>query len=180
MVQYPSKVLLATDGTEDSARAARVAGALATTSGAVLNVVHVGRVPGASEVGGAAAHPPLPGEPPGYAEREARRLLERQVEEIEAGGATVAEAHLRLGQPAAEVVAEAASSGADLLVVGGGEPRPIRRAVATAVQRATLGGAADLIVRTAPCPVLVVRGDGPYQGAAPGEGTDETKKGGSA
>jgi nucleotide-binding universal stress UspA family protein len=45
----------ASNGTEDSIRAARAAVALSTGTGAELHVVHVGQ---------AAARPPLPGEPP--------------------------------------------------------------------------------------------------------------------
>ncbi len=97
MIEYPKKVLLATDGTEDSARAASVALALAGRAGAELHVVHVGQTP-TSAYGVAAEGGPLPGEPPGYAEREARKLLERQVEEVRAAGGTVTEAHLRIGQ----------------------------------------------------------------------------------
>lgn len=96
---------------------------------------------------------------PGYAERQGRKLLERQTEVVRAEGGNVAEAHLRMGQPAAEVVALAVELGADPLVVGGGGPRHMRRAVAATTQRASIGKAADAIVRTAPCPVIVVRGD---------------------
>lgn len=156
MIAYPRKVLLATDGSEDSARAARVATALA--SEAELHVVHVGRS-AASEAGATAARPPLPGEPPGYAERRARKLLDKQVEQVLQDGGMVTEAHLRMGQPATEVVSVSARLGADMIVVGGGGPRPIRRAVAATTRRAALGAAAEAIVRSAPCPVLVVRGD---------------------
>ncbi|MDP8902052.1 MAG: hypothetical protein M3N33_13120 [Actinomycetota bacterium] len=36
----------------------------------------------------------------------------------------------------------------------------LKRAIAATTRRAALSRAADAIVRTAPCPVLVVRGDG--------------------
>lgn len=48
--------------------------------------------------------------------------------------------------------------GADLLVVGGGGPRRTRRAVAATTRRTAIGKVADASVRSAPCPVLVVRG----------------------
>ena len=159
MVGYPRNIMLATDGTEDSTRAAHAALALAASSGAELHVAHVGQ-PAPSNVGASAMRPALPGEPPGYAERQARMLLDRQVEEIRAEGGTVAEAHLRMGRPAAEVVALAAETGADMLVIGGGGPHQMRRAVAATTRRAAMGKVADAVVRTAPCPVLVVRGDG--------------------
>ncbi len=159
MIEYPKKVLLATDGTEDSARAARTAVALVASSGARLHVVHVGQA-APSNVSASAMRPALPGEPPGYAERQARKLLDRQVEELRAEGATVAGAHQRMGRPAAAVVALAEEIGADMLVIGRGGPHQMRRAVAATTRRAAIGKAADAIVRTAPCPVLVVRGDG--------------------
>lgn len=166
MIEYPTKILLATDGTEDSAKASRAAAALAHPSGAELHVVHVGQA-APSNVGVAPTRPMLPGEPPGYAERQARRLLEREVEEVRAEGGTVTDAHHRMGQPAAEVVALAVELGADLLVVGSGGPRQVRRAVAATTRRAAVGRAADAIVRTAPCPVLVVRGEGALARALP-------------
>ncbi len=159
MIEYPKKVLLATDGTEGSARASRAAFALAHSSGAELHVVHVGQA-APSNVSAAPTRPMLPGEPPGYAERLARRLLAREVEEVRAAGGTVTDAHHRMGQPPVEVVALAAKLGADLLVVGSGGPRQMRRAVAATTRRAAIGFVADALVRTAPCPVLVVRGDG--------------------
>jgi len=159
MIEYPKKILLATDATEDSTKAANVATALAGRAGSELHVVHVGR-PTASAAGGTAMRPPLPGEPPGYAERQALKLLDRQVEQVEAAGGGVAEAHLRMGQPAAEIIALAVELGADLLVVGSGGPRPVRRAVAATTRQAVIGRASGVIVRSAPCPVLVVRGEG--------------------
>lgn len=159
MSAYPRKILLATDGTEDSVRAARVAIALASSSGAELHVVHVGQPPASSTSGGAGTAPPLPGEPPGYAEKRARRMLDGQSELVRSFGGEVAGSHLKIGQPATEVIAVAEETEADMIVVGSGGPRIVRRAVAATTRRPALGRAADAIVRGAPCPVLVVRGD---------------------
>lgn len=157
MSGYPKKVLLATDGSEDSIRAARAAVALAGE--AELHVVHVGQ-PAAPEMSAApAARPPLAGEPPGHAEKQARKLLEGQAKMVEAIGGSVAESHLRLGQPAAEVLSVVDEIGADMVVIGSGGPRAVRRAVAATARRATLGRASGAIVCTARCPVLVVRGE---------------------
>lgn len=158
MTDYPRNVLLATDGTEDSTKAAHAALALVASSGAELHVVHVGQA-APSNVSATAMRPALPGEPPGYAERQARKLLDRQVEELRAEGATVTGAHQRMGRPATAVVALAAEVGADMLVIGSGGPHQVRRAVAATTRRSAIGKVADAIVRTAPCPVLVVRGD---------------------
>lgn len=158
MIEYPRKVLLATDGSEDSGRAAHAAVALATNADAELHVGHVGHV-GTSASTAAGTRPPLPGEPPGYAERQARRLLDGQVEVVQVAGGTVSETHLRMGQPAHEVVALADEIGADLIVVGSGGPGTVRRAVSATMRRAAMGRISDAIVRSAHCPVLVVRGD---------------------
>ena len=53
--------------------------------------------------------------------------------------------------------------GADLIVVGSGRPRAVRRAVSGTIRRPVLGAAADYIVRSAHCPVLVVRGEGLFE-----------------
>lgn len=158
MIEYPTKVLLATDGSEDSARAAETAVALCARTGAELHVVHVGQVSSAS-TGTSVEGGPLPGQPAGYSERQASRLLERQVGEIQRAGGTVAGAYLRMGEPAYEVVGLGDEIEADMLVVGSGRPRPVRRAVSATMRRPTLGRAADIIVRGAHCSVLVVRGE---------------------
>ncbi len=107
-----------TDGSEDSLRAARAALALAGNAGAEL---HVGQAaPSAS--GATAARPPLPGEPPGYAERQARKLLDGQADWIRENGGTVAGDHLKMGRPAAEVISLGVQLGADMIVVGSGRP----------------------------------------------------------
>ena len=166
MIEYPTKVLLAADGSEDSARAVEVAVALSGKTGAELHVVHVGQASSPST--GTTVHSPsLPTEPYESVVKRARKLLERQVEQIrESGGGTVAETHLSVGSPPYEVVGLSDEIGADLIVVGSGRPRAVRRAVSGTIRRAAIG-AADYIVRSAHCPVLVVRGDGILRSVVP-------------
>ena len=57
--------------------------------------------------------------------------------------------------------------GADLIVVGSGRPRAVKRAVSETMRRAAIGAAADYIVRSAHCPVLLVRGAGVLRGLVP-------------
>lgn len=158
MIEYPTKILLATDGGADSVRAGQVALALAAKHGAELHVVHVGHAAsstsGVTVEGGA-----LPGEPPGYAERQAEKLLEGQVEQLRSAGGAVTESHLRMGQPATEVTSLSHELGTDLLIVGSGGPHSVRRAVAATTRRPAIGRVSEVIVRTAPCPVLVIRGE---------------------
>lgn len=166
MIEYPTKVLLAADGSEDSARAVEVAVALSGKTGAELHLVHVGQAPSPST--GTTVHSPsLPTEPYESVVKRARKLLERQVEQIRESGGNIAETHLRIGSPPYEVVGLSDEIGADLIVVGSGRPRAVRRAVSGTIRRAAIGAAADYIVRSAHCPVLVVRGDGVLRSVVP-------------
>ena len=163
MIEYPTKILLVTDGTEYSAMAAEAAVALSNNTGAELHVVHVGQAhfsgSGVTVEGGG-----LPGGSYEAIVDRARNLLERQVEQVRESGGTIAETHLRIGSPPYEVVGLSDEIGADLIVVGSGRPRAVRRAVSETMRRAAIGAAADYIVRSAHCPVLVVRGDGMLRG----------------
>jgi nucleotide-binding universal stress UspA family protein len=144
MSAFPTKILLATDGSEEADLALRMAVNLARSAGSELHVVHVGE---ASPV----YHP----ERHGYHARqeirreEARRLLDDQAEEIKAAGGTVAQAHLRIGRPDEEIVALCEELGAGIIVVGSRGLGGVRRAL--------MGSVADSVVRHAPCPVLVIR-----------------------
>ncbi len=158
MIEYPNKVLLATDGTDDSNTAAMVAVALAGKTGAELHIVHVGQPP-SYNTGTTIEAASLPSESYEHVVKRAQKLLERQLEQIQEAGGNVAGAHLRIGQPPYQVVAVSEELGADLLIVGSGRPRAIRRAAGATMRRAVIGRAADHIVRSALCPVLVVRGD---------------------
>ena len=106
---FPTKVLLATDGSENAFTASRMAIELANKTGSELHVVHVG-----------AALPPIYGYmeaqhaelvDPERAEQRARRLLDEQVGRIETEGSSVAEAHLELGEADEKVVALSAQLG---------------------------------------------------------------------
>lgn len=166
MIEYPTKILLATDGKEDSVTAAEAAVALSNKTGAELHVVNVGQAqssgPGVTVDGRTAS-----AESYETIVERARSLLERQVERIQASGGVIASTHLRIGSPPYEVVGLSDEIGADLIVVGSGRPRAMRRAVSGTMRRAAIGAAADYIVRSAHCPVLVVRGDGVLRGVVP-------------
>jgi nucleotide-binding universal stress UspA family protein len=143
MTVFPTRVLLATDGSPDAALAAQSAVELCERTGSELHVVHVGEY--------------LPTfyayteEEPAELRRHAERLLDEEVERIRAAGSRIAEVHLRLGRPAEQIVNLSEELGAGVVVVGS-------RGL-SALRRALLGSVSDSVVRHAPCPVFVVRRD---------------------
>jgi nucleotide-binding universal stress UspA family protein len=143
---FPTRILLATDGSEEAELAALRAVELADATDSELHVVHVGVVPIFLQS--------YPGTLGYYGklheqiEEESRELLRKQSLRVKAAGGTVAGAHLRMGEVALEIVALAEELGAGLIVMGcrglGG------------VRRALMGSVSDSVVRHAHCPVLVV------------------------
>jgi nucleotide-binding universal stress UspA family protein len=141
---FPTRILLATDGSPHAELAAMKAVDLAKSTNARLHVVAVGRTFPAAvyDVYTETGYEDL--------RREAREILDEQVRKIEAAGGTVAIAHLKMNERRDEAIVHLAEEiGADLIVMGsrgfGG------------LKRALLGNVADSVVRHAHCPVLVVR-----------------------
>jgi nucleotide-binding universal stress UspA family protein len=145
---FPTKILLATDGSEEAAIAAHTATDVAGKTDSELHVVLVG-LSGAYVGMGPPEIADIP--PPRQEEldEEARRLLDAQVKQIEADGSTVAQAHLRVGRPDEQIVALAEEIGAGLIVMGSRGLGGLRRLL--------MGSVSDSVVRHAHCPVLIVR-----------------------
>lgn len=147
---FPTKILLATDGSKDAELATNAAIELANTTGSELHVVNVKGVnvyidPSTETtrvVHGAAEE---------TARREAQETLDAQVEKIEAAGGKVAQTYVRLGRPVEEIVILADEIDAGLVVVGSRGLGGIRRLL--------LGSVSDGVVRHAHCPVLIVRNE---------------------
>ena len=152
MSVFPGKILVATDGSEDSMMAARAAIDLASETGAELHVVHVGP---------AHVYPPQtagPTPPMGTDEevrREAQGVLDWQGEEIQKAGGNIEKAHLRVGKPAEEILHVSEELVAGLIVVGnqglGGKFSRMRRFL--------MGSVSEKVARYARCSVMVVRKD---------------------
>jgi nucleotide-binding universal stress UspA family protein len=143
-VAFPAKILLATDGSKEATLATQTATDLGERTGSELHVVHVGEIPPTH-------YPDRYGYRALYEEdeREARQLLEAQIEKMKATGATVAQAHLRMGRADEEVVVLAEELGVDLIAMGGRGLGGVRRAL--------IGSVSDSVARHAHCPVLVAR-----------------------
>jgi nucleotide-binding universal stress UspA family protein len=141
MSLFPTKILLATDGSREAELAATTAADLANATNSELHVVHVGEL-----------LPTLLAQTevePAQLEREARKLLDEQVRRLEEAGGTITEAHLRLGRADEEIVDLAHDMGAGFIVMGSRGRGRIRRAL--------MGSVSDSVVRHAHCPVTIVR-----------------------
>jgi len=139
----PAKILLAGDGSEDAALAARAAVDLARKTGCELHVVHAWHSVPYTRFE-SYIRPQL--------EQEAREVLAEQAERIKADGANIAEAHLREGPAVDEILEVAEELGADLIVMGS-------RGLGS-VKRVVLGSVSEGVVHHATRPVLVLRGGG--------------------
>ncbi len=143
MSVFPTKILLATDGSKASDRATEAAIELAEKSGSELHVVHVWH-----DVPGPYRH--------GFVKRELHRqgqeTLDEQVRKIEEGGGAVAQAHLREGRTTNEIIKLGDQLEAGLLVVGSRGLRGMRRIL--------IGSHSDDIVHHAQRAVLVVQCEG--------------------
>ena len=145
---FPTKILLATDASEEAAVAARTATDIADKTDSELHVVLVGL--SAAYVGmGPPEIADIPAPRQQELNEEAQRLLDAQVEQIKADGGTVAQAHLRIGRPDEQIVDSAEEIGAGLIVMGSRGLGGIRRLL--------MGSVSDSVVRHAHCPVLIVR-----------------------
>ena len=138
-VNLPTKILLATDGSEDAELAANTAAELAKSTSSELHVVHVA----AQYLYARAVVAELP--------EVTQQVLDEQVSRLRKAGVDVAEAHSRVGPPASAIVALAEEMGAGLVVMGSRGLGGIRRALT--------GSVSDSVVRHAHCPVLVDRGE---------------------
>src|SRR5215204_2267589 len=145
---FPTRILLATDGSKEAELAALRAVELAQRTDSELHVVHVGVVPSFLESYRYPGTLGYDGKLYEHIEEESRERLRKQSWRVKVAGGTVAGAHLRMGAVDLEIVALAKELGVDLIVVGCRGHRGIRRAME--------GSISDGVIRHAPCPVLVV------------------------
>jgi nucleotide-binding universal stress UspA family protein len=141
---FPTKILLATDGSREADLAGQTAADLANKTDSELHAVHVLASP-------LATHDPSSFEPEVWArlEQSERKTLEDVVGKIEASGGKVEGSHHASGRPDAEIVALAEEIGAGLIVMGARGVGGIRRALT--------GSVSESVLRHAHCPVMVVR-----------------------
>ena len=140
---FPTRILLATDGSEEAELAATRAVDIAEKTDSELHVVHVGVLPSflVSYPGTLGYERRLYDQ----IEEDSRQLLRELSWRVKAAGGTVAGTHLRMGQVALEIVVLAEELGADLIVMGSRGLGGVRRAL--------MGSVSDSVVRhaTAQC-----------------------------
>ena len=148
---FPTKILLATDSSEEAELALSTPIDLANSTNSQLHVVTVG--PWNPDPSYASHEASLRWETYDQASeaigKEAQEILDNQLRKIEEGGGTVQEAHLRRGRKDEEIVRVAEEIGAGLIVMGSRGLGGVRRAL--------MGSVSDSVIRHAHCPVLVVR-----------------------
>ena len=141
---FPTRVLLAADGSVDSDLARDRVLDLIGHSQAALDVVHVGLVSPWTNPKTLSS---------GQVDRlreEGQQVLDRELDALRERGVE-ARGHLRMGRATDEILRLRDELDADLIVLGSRG--------ANAFVRVLLGSDAEGVVRHAPCPVLVVRSE---------------------
>ena len=149
---FPTRILLATDGSREAELAASTATDIANATNSELHLLTV-----------------APGNPdPIYhihegglryetyqqaaeaIKREAQKVLDEQVQKVEEAGGSVKEAYLRVGERRDQAIVHLAEElGAGLIVMGSRGLGGVRRAL--------MGSVSASVVHHAHCPVMVVR-----------------------
>ena len=158
---FPTKILLATDGSTEAQLAARTAVDLSQKTDSELHLIHVLDV---AKVGLSMAvlyseatdpegvklpDPVLEEDLEQLAKEGGREILDAEVQRIRSAGGTVAQSHLMMGEVEREIVHLAENIEAGLVVMGSRGRGGIRRTL--------MGSVSDSVIRYAHCPVLVVR-----------------------
>ncbi len=163
---FPTNILLASDGSETGTHATEVAVELCEKAGSELHLVYVGEdafsatlvYPEATNSEWVDREDPvLIAQLQRQFEQMSRRVLDTEAHKVREAGGTIAQAHLRMGKAATEIVDLAEELGAGLVVLGSRGLGGIRRTL--------MGSVSDSVVLHAHCPVLVVRKDNTGQGS---------------
>jgi nucleotide-binding universal stress UspA family protein len=146
---FPTKILLATDGSPDAELANSTAADLANATNSELHVVTVVRTPDPAyitDMNIGANYEKLMQS----IRHEAQETLEKEINKVEEAGGKVSEGHVRVGESREqEIVRMSEELGIGLIVMGSRGLGGMRRAL--------MGSVSDGVVRNAHCPVMVVR-----------------------
>ena len=147
---FPTKILLATDGSEAAELALHTAVALAKSTDSELHVLTA--MPDLSDLDYMVRRYPFRSRDEALEafEQGTKTILEEQARKITEAGGLVGGTHLKVGQPEDRVIVGfAEDTGVGLIVIGSRGRGGIRRAL--------MGSVSDSVVRHAHCPVMVVR-----------------------
>jgi nucleotide-binding universal stress UspA family protein len=147
---FPRKILLATDASKDAEKAAVIASDIANSTGSELHVLHVGNTKDFHIAPGAEQSFSPRTVSLGEIREKAEKTLEEAVKQVEEAGGTVAQAHLRSGDPDDEILRFCDEQGGFGLIVMGSRGL-------TRIKRVVMGSVSESVVRHAHCPVLVAR-----------------------
>lgn len=136
------RILLATDGSQSSLKAAAAAARLARlTPGSLVTVLYVLHLP-------LALMPVVDVPRDAMVRNTGREVVDATISAMELPEVQI-ESEVLVGEPAAEIIQLARSRPFDLIVMGTRGLSPIKELL--------LGGVSHKVANTAPCPVLLVR-----------------------
>jgi nucleotide-binding universal stress UspA family protein len=145
---FPTKILLATDGSKEARLAAEAAAELSKDTGSEVHIAYV--LPSPRELRGHHIYSrEVMSSVLEQAEGEARSFLEEQAKQVGESEGKVAETHLETGEPDREIVRLSEEIGAGTIVIGSRGLGGLKRSL--------MGSVSESVVRHAHCPVFVVR-----------------------
>jgi len=145
---FPTKILLASDGSREAQLAARTAAELANSTNSELHLIivpdstyHTHELRSRYETYEEALE---------AVKGETQKVLDEQVQKVEEAGGSVKEAHPRIDKPPDQAIIHLAEElGVGLIVMGSRGLGGVRRAL--------MGSISDSVVRHAHCAVMIVR-----------------------
>jgi nucleotide-binding universal stress UspA family protein len=145
---FPTKILLASDGSREADLAARTAAELANSTNSELHLISV---PDSTYHSVDLGHSYETYEEAIEAVKgETQKVLGEQAQKVEEAGGTVKEAYPRMDErPEKAIIHLAEELGVGLIVMGSRGLGGVRRAL--------MGSVSDFVVRHAHCPVMIVR-----------------------
>ena len=145
---FPTKILLATDGSEEARQAAQAAAELSKDTGSEVHIAYV--LPSPRELRGHHIYSrEVMSSVLEQAEGEARSFLEEQAKQVGESEGKVAETHLETGEPDKEIVRLSEELSVGTIMIGSRGLGGLRRSL--------MGSVSESVVRHAHCPVFVVR-----------------------
>jgi nucleotide-binding universal stress UspA family protein len=149
---FPTRILLATDGSREAQLAATTAADLASATNSELHLLSVaaGNPDPVYQVHEAGLRYETYEQALEAVKGETQEVLDEQVRKVREAGGSVKEAHLRIGERRDRAIIHLAEElGAGLIVMGSRGLGGVRRAL--------MGSVSDSVVRHAHCPVMIVR-----------------------